>query len=139
MSATPKEATDEMKDLFIAAWDPTGYKVIWPDVREEKPLGREPFARFTVQHANSRQATLTGTTGSRTWERNGLLTIQIFTPIGKGLQDSYTLAKVTSDAYEGVRTQSGVWFRDVGINEIGKDGEWQQVNVTAEFTYNEIR
>lgn len=139
MSLTYKEAKNEILDIFKAAWDPTGYPVHYEAVREDRSTDQNPWAVVTLQHAAGFQSTLNGANGTRTFTRLGFVTVQIFKPSGKGLQEAYDLAKVVSDAFEGTATPGGVWFRDVRLNEVGRDGEFFQMNVVAEFRYDEVK
>jgi len=139
MSLTFAEARDEILAVFKSAWDATGYEAIYEDVKKQRPDDDDPYAVVTLRHAAGFQATLAGATGTRTFRRLGLLTIQVFTPIGNGLQDSYVLGKVAADAFEGSSTPGGVWFRDVRLNEIGRDGKFFQTNVLIDFQYDEIK
>lgn len=139
MSLTYQQARDEIFALFKTAWDTTGYSVHYQDVRRQRDTDNEPWAVVTLQHSSGFQATLSGVSGSRTFARLGFITVQIFTPSGKGLQESYDLCKVVSDAFEGATTPGGVWFRNVRLNEVGRDGEFYQLNVIAEFRYDEIK
>lgn len=136
---TISEARDEISALFKAAWDTTGYPVIWDDVAQAPPKTRSPWARHTVRHEDGRQASLANHLGQRRWRRFGTVFIQIFTPVGKGLSEADILIKVAMDAYEGQSTAGGVWFRNVRFREIGADGDWNQVNVLADFEYDEIK
>lgn len=143
MSLTRKEAIDEILALFKTAWDTTGYgsRVKYDNVSKEAalPTGLEPWCRVNLRHTASRQASLAGAVGTRRFQRNGVLTVQVFEPIGKGLSGSTDLPKIVQDAYEGVETTSGVWFRDVTLKEIGPDGDFFQTNVIALFEYDEIK
>lgn len=139
MSLTYAEARDEIFAVFKTAWDTTGYPAHYQDVRKRRSRDEEPWAVVTLNHSSGFQATLSGASGSRTFARLGFVTVQIFTPSGKGLQESYDLCKVVSDAFEGVSTPGGVWFRNVRLNEVGRDGEFHQLNVIAEFRYDEIK
>jgi hypothetical protein len=139
MSLTYQQARDEIFEVFKQAWDTTGYEVHYEDVRKQRSKDEEPWAVVTLKHAAGFQSTLSGSVGNKTFTRLGFVTIQIFTPNGKGLQEAYDLAKVVSDAFEGVSTSGGVWFRNVRLNEIGRDGEFFQLNVVVEFRYDEIK
>lgn len=139
MSLTHQQARDEMFDVLKAAWDTTTYDIFWEDVRKQRGKNEKPWATVTLQHASGFQSTLSGAVGSRTFTRLGFITVQIFTPNGKGLQDAYDLAKVVSDAFEGTSTPGGVWFRNVRLNEVGRDGEFFQLNVIVEFRYDEVK
>jgi hypothetical protein len=139
MSLTYQQAKDEILAVFKTAWDTTGYPVHYQDVRKQRDRDEEPWAVVTLQHSAGFQSTLSGAQGARTFTRLGFLTTQVFVPVGKGLQESYELAKVVSDAFEGTATPGGVWFRNVRLNEVGRDGEFYQLNVIVEFSYDEVK
>lgn len=139
MTLSYQEARDEILDVFKTAWDTTGYPVHYEDFRKQRSEDEESWATVTMKHSSGFQSTLSGIAGSKTFSRLGFLAIQIFTPSGKGLQEAYDLAKVVSDAFEGASTSGGVWFRNVRLNEVGRDGEFFQLNVVVEFRYDEVK
>ncbi len=137
------QARDDILTFFKEAWDAgedsEDLLVIYDDVKKEVPKDGAAWARVTVRHNSSVQSTLSGQTGKRRFEKNGTITVQIFTPYGKGLSLSDNLAIIAVDAFEGKATDSGIWFRNVRANEIGNDGPWFQTNVIAEFIYDQIK
>lgn len=141
MSATFEVATDEILALFKTAWDAQSLTAIYQNTGDQDiPTGTASWARVNLQHIGGRQSSLAGAGSTTRWDRDGLLTIQVFTAVGeKGLSRAHQLGKVIADAYEGAATASGVWFRNVRLNEVGPDGEWFQVNVLIEFRYDEIK
>lgn len=143
MSLTRKQAIDEICAIFKTAWDTTGHgsRVKYDNVgtTSTPPSGQDPWARVTIKHGVSAQASLAGAVGTRRFRRTGTLAVQVFTPPGEGLSGATDLPKIVQDAYEGVSTTGGVWFRDVSINEIGPDGDFFQTNVVAFFEYDEIK
>lgn len=130
---TPEQAVDEMLTLFKNAWDPTGRKAFYEGVEADRQADNASFASVTVRHTGGRNASV----GDAFFRRDGILFIQIYVPTGKGLQESYQLAKVVLDAYEGKRTPGGAWFRNSKMNEAGRDGRFAAMNVIVEFTYYE--
>lgn len=146
-----EEARDHILDVFKAAWDagaasvnaghtPTvEYQNVAP---AQAPLGvgNEAWARIMVRHLDGEQRTI-GATDGRVFSRHGLVTVQVFVPAGKqGLVLADRLGKVAADAFEGKETAVGaVWFRNVAYREVGVDGAWFQVNVTAEFEYHVVK
>jgi hypothetical protein len=138
-SLTYKVARREILARFKAAWDTTTFQAFYDDVKKQRSKDEDPWAVITYRHAGGRQTTLSGAVGTRTFTRTGTLTVQIFTPSGKGLQEAYELAKVVSDAFEGTSTPGGAWFRNVRLNEVGRDGEFFQLNVIVEFLYDEVK
>ena len=131
-----EQAVDDMQAMVLAAWTPTGHKIFWEAVEADRETDDTAWAVSTIRHVAGRQETLGGI-GNRAFQRTGIIFLQIFTRVGNGLQESYQLAKVMADGFEGKSSPNGVWFRNVRINEAGKDGTFSQTNVTIEFQYNE--
>lgn len=128
-----------MLTLFKTAWDTTTYQAHYESVRLQRDTTQDPWAEVFVRHTAGYQATLSSTLGSRIFRREGVIQVRIFIAQGSGLSDAYTLAKVVADAYEGARTSGGAWFRNVRVNEVGRDGEFLQVDVTVDFQYDETK
>lgn len=154
---TYEEARDYILDKFKAAWDAPavkslmqsgGYGNVTPEVeyqnvkQDKNPLssGNKPWARAVVRHATGEQRSM-GSPGNRIFTRRGVVTIQIFVPVGKqGLVLADRLGKVAADAFEGEETSTGnVWFRNTTYREVGVDGNWFQVNALAEFEYDAVK
>jgi hypothetical protein len=148
MSLTLQEASDEIQGLFWDAWRALAPAanggdlpaVQWPGVEDEPTPADKPFARFTMRHNTTRGQTL-APPGSRRFTRPGVLTVQVFAPTaaGGGLSLAQSLAIIARNAYEGVGTSSGIWFRNSRVQYIGVSGAWHQMNVTHEFEYDEVR
>lgn len=140
MSLTPQQAVDDMLDLLkaqVTALAPT-MKLYYEDTREPTNNSKDPYANVMVRHAAGRQGTLGGQ-GARTFERFGIIMVTINTPSASGLSSYLSLAKVVADAYEGVSSPNGVWFRNVRINELGRFGAFFQTNVLVDFEYTETK
>jgi len=138
------EARDEIHTLFKTAWDAgaetAGKVVLYADSKTQVPKTDDAddnpdlWAKITIQHNGGSQATLGG---NRCFNRFGVVTVQIFTPLGTGLSLGDNVYKIVVDAYEGKTTPGGVWFRNVAVNEVGPEGEWYQTNIIADFEYEE--
>lgn len=141
MSLTFAQARDELLEAITAAWTAGagGAPLFYDDRPGEAPADATTWARVHIQHNLGTQSTIGGPIGTSLFRRDGLLTVQIFTPIGKGLSQADALAKVAIDAFEGKSTPNGVWFRKVRMREIGPDRSWFNVNVYAEFNYDEAK
>jgi len=142
MSATPKQARDEILAKFHEAWDAdetsAEVPVLYSDIAQDVPA-EGAWARVTVRHASGNQATLSSGIGQRRFRHEGAVIVQIFTPFNDGMEDSDDLAAIAKQAFEGEVTSPGrVIFRRVRINEIGQDGQWFQTNVLADFEYDHI-
>ena len=94
------------------------------------------WARASVQTCLSRQPAFGHST--RRYENSGLLTVQIFTPVGVGLKQAKKLAEVVLAGFRGHRTTNGVVFRDMDLVDVGADGKWYQYNVLVGFEVDEI-
>lgn len=141
MSLTFSEANDEILAKVKAAYDSiSGDKeIFWESVAGDRPTDDRPFFQVFLRHRTGQRAAFPSADGQSMYRRDGDVTIQCFHPIGRGLSDSYADAKVLADAFEGQATSGGIWFRNVRINEIGRDGQFNQLNVIAEFIYDEIK
>ena len=107
MTATFTQANESILGLFHAVWDDwVEYENVAGVTRKRdgiqqlgKPPSNDPWARVILRHFAGGQASLGGARSR--YERIGLLTIQIFVPIGKGLSEGYELARIVAGAYEG--------------------------------------
>lgn len=133
---TFEEANDSIQGMIKRAWGFTGRDIFYVSIPKDRMKGREPFLRISIHHQGGGQRTLGGR-GERRFERTGFVMAQIYTPAAKGLQESYQLAKVISDAIEGNDSPEGVWFRRLRINEVGVDGMFNILNVIFDFDYHE--
>lgn len=155
MNCTMPVAVDEMLTMFKQAWDAgspphgrngnTAVEVRWPnDDAGKEPDQALPWARVVLQHMAGGQYSL-GVPGNRLWEHEGLLAIQIYVPVGRGLATARELAMIAKNAFEGRSSPSGVWFRNCHFQEVGQDAEnpetkaWDQTNVLVQFVYDEQR
>lgn len=133
------QSYNDILDLFKAVWDGTGYVVIYPNVETEIPTTRTPWARVTVEHVSGEQANLQGSASTTRYTRNGIFTVQIFVPVGEGINEALTLGKTILDAYEGVVSTTGVWFRNGTLSNAQAIDGWFQVNATIDFIYDEVK
>jgi len=138
MSLTFTQAVDDINSMMKVAWDTTGYDLHWDNVRDQRNTSDDPWAVFIIRHATGRQDNLGGI-GNRNFVRTGTAIASIFTPTGNGLSESYALAKVVADAYEGMVSDNGVWFRNVRMQEVGRESQFYHNNMLIEFEYNETK
>lgn len=162
MPSTFDAARDEIQAAFTVAWDAgtpavtgtTAPEIFYEGVArgtkgtnlvdDSEPPHDAAWTRIFIRHNLGEQATLSDESGVRRFEKFGTITIQVFAPLAEGTGGSPPsfaglLAEVAKSAFEGKRTLPGnVWFRDVRINEVGVSGPWFQVNVLAEFRYDEL-
>lgn len=136
---TRSQARDVILTQFKTAWDllSSPPKVLYDDVSDDIPPASSPWVRVTVQTYYGGQATL-GSRGNRQFDHFGSVTVQVFTPIGDGMDLSDSLSQSALDIFEGESTGS-IWFRNVRANDIGVEGDWYQVNVRADFEYVAVK
>ena len=148
MSATYDLAKDEIFGVFKTMWDADTPSVTpdqsIPMVRYEgvsapdDPDPSLPWAMVTLRHVGGRQASFPDPLGKSIYERTGIVTVSVFSPLALGMSLGYELVRIAKSAYEGKTTTHGVWFKNVRINEAGLDGPWYMWNVVSEFEYDEI-
>lgn len=137
------QARDEILTRFRTEWLADGISspvpLTFEDFESDLASGNAPWARVTVRHATGEQATLTDGSGKNRFRRTGTVFVQIFTPFGDGLSKADALATIAARAFEGKETPLHVWFRDVRYVEVGRDGQFYNVNVLADFEYDEVK
>lgn len=143
MTTNTPEAIDECAAIFnqLAVTSFPLAQVRWTGKEANEPPAADlSWFRWTMQHADSGQASLSCEHGERRWRRNGLIIVQCFAPLDKGgLTAAQRMAESVRDAYQGTATPGGVWFRDATTQEIGTDNAWYNVNAIIQFTYDEVR
>lgn len=135
---TYNEGYDAILAVFKTAWDTTGFEAAYADVPAPEVPDGESWARATVDHLDGGQASLTGADSTKRWNRLGLVSIQIYSPIGDGGIAGRALAQTMVNAYQAAKV--GVWFRNVRMVEVPKNqGAWKVFNVFADFEYDDVR
>ncbi len=138
---TPTEAVDYMNGVLLAAWvadSRSATYLYWTDVPKKKPTGEVVWARATVQHVNGRRASLANTTRLRRFRNEGIYTVQIFTPIGDGSVADYSVAQMVKRALE-VAQNGNLWFSKIKLIEVPVTEAFAQINVLANFSYDDVR
>lgn len=138
MSATVEQARDQMLSLITDAW-PSGTTLIYDGFKGEKPTAQEVWGRVTVRHNSGGQASLSKQGGKSRYNRRGTLYVNLFAPPGDGLRALDPLTKTIQDALEGKTTAGGVWLTQVRVRELGIVEGSYQVNVLANFSYDEVK
>ncbi len=148
-SATLTAARDEVIGLVYEAWkaDPLtqDLTLVFQDAANDIPQTSDgdnnpsAWGRVAMLHTGGGQASLANHQGKRRYNRRGFVQVSIYTPRDTGLSMSDGIAMIVLNALEGVDTPSGVWFRHVRISEVGVDGAWYQLNVLADFNYDEVK
>ncbi|QYW02120.1 hypothetical protein CPT_Sonora_017 [Stenotrophomonas phage Sonora] len=153
MSLTYTKAIDEMVRLLAVQWNaltpallqrPEPALLQYPGMPQGNPDVEQPFGRLLIRHVSDPRHTF-GPPGSRRYTRSGFITIQCFGPIDDvnwpagGLSLAENLAIIARDAYEGVGTNDGLWFRNAHVIEIGADKVYYEQRARIDFTYDECK
>lgn len=142
---TLAQARDDINGRLKAAVDAyntangKSFKVFSEDVANPPQDGKAAHLRGPYIRHNEPGAETLGPVGKRRFQRMGVAVVQVMTPFGDGFTLADTLGTVARNAYEGVSTPNGVWFRRTTVKEVGKTGNYIQVNVTTNFEYTEQR
>lgn len=143
MSLTNAQARDDMIGHVRTAWladsGSSSIAMQYPDVAGFNKPASGPWSRLMIQHVTGQKASLGNSNGVAKYDRTGLLTVEIFTTPNDGLLKADSLVKILTDALEGSKTTNGVDFLNVRFNELGKFEAWEQTNVIAEFSYEEVK
>jgi hypothetical protein len=132
---TPIEARDIILGIFKAVWDPR--LALYTDVPGQVPTGEVVWARATIKHATGRQTSLGGPAGKKYTDR-GTVFVQVFAPVGDGSTACYAAAQEVRNAFRDAN-HPDVWFTNARLNEVGSAGGFDQINVTATFSYDDVR
>jgi hypothetical protein len=113
--------------------------VRYEDVKTSEPTGADCWVWVSVRNApNTRQVTV-GQANGRRFRREGLVTVQVFGPIGQGLKYNDLIANVVEGIFKGKSTgDDTVQFLSTSVVDIGESGSWAQTNVSAVFTYDMV-
>jgi hypothetical protein len=109
--------------------------IAWDDLPASKP--ETTWARATVTHVSGGQVSLASDVGARRFNRSGFVKVQIFTVLGAGMVEGYGLAETLLTGFEVFR--GDVWLRNIRLNEAGSNGAFSQINVLADFYYDDVK
>lgn len=111
----------------------TAYDIAWPNVGYT-PTPGTPWLRFTITEGEAN----TPAFGSGVVYRHpGNVIVQVFVPANEGDGRARSIADTVAAVYRGKRIANGIRFFDAPyINNVGRDGDWFQINVVAPFEYD---
>ncbi len=140
MAETYEEARDALSEfatdqwnLAIASISPSA-PLFYTNINADPPEVPQLWGRLHIQNRDGTRASL-GNACPR-FRRFGSLFIMIFVPIGEGTQNADQIADSLVNAFDDAGAIDNIWFRDVGMREVGPDGTYHQVNVEAQFTFD---
>lgn len=114
--------------------------IFWPNTANEEHPSDDVWARCSVMHNREQgNITLADESGKKIWDRNGILTLQIFVPI---LMQNYyniceNLAVYVRNSFES--SKSCVTYRRPSVIEIGKDSGFYNFNFVTNFSYSNVK
>ena len=130
------EAEAEIREFFAAGWNGLT-NVAWPDTTFTPP-NNATFVRFDCRQNSGAQASI-GDPGNNRFRHTGIVTIQVFQPMGNSSKDARAKAAAALDIFQGSETENGIHFFDVQARQIGDDQNgYYQINVLASFRYDQV-
>lgn len=131
-----------IKDAWAASATTSSIPISWEATPADKPGEddhgySDPYARVFVT-ANGGQQDSMGAPGAARFLDTGLITVQIFVKNGAGKSQLRAIADVVMTRLRRPPTGFAVWFRDVGLVEVGVDGNHYNGNVVATYEHQQI-
>lgn len=145
MTESHEQAFDEIGTMLLDAWSANErtecIPIVWGNVVSGKQgavdhyNNPDPYMRVEIVHQTSRTGSLKGPVGTKR-EYEGLVAAFLHIQAGKGYIQALPLISVAESAFKGTKSPSGVWFRQPRITNIGLQGTWYVVSMTATFLYD---
>jgi hypothetical protein len=133
---TENEARAILYDAFRDTW-PSSFPTVPYTLDNEQFIsdGVAEWVSMVVRHGVAGQETL-GAIGDRVYQRRGLVIVQLFVAVDRGLLRLDELGRAARDIFEG-KTLSQVRCYNGQYRELGKEGQWMRGNVSVAFSYDE--
>lgn len=152
MSATDKQAADEINGVVLTAWTAGAVTAIEGDIVgglfwQGKPEKEKPgnfWARVTQQIVTQPQKSIvdenTFGASKKRYETFGFVTVQVFAPEASknAFRKGDALASLLRDAFRRSGQGGEVWFKNSRKMHQGNTKGELQWNVVAEFSYDTI-
>ncbi len=137
MADTYEEARDALSAFTTTAWNTqTGSAPLrYDNLDGDRPDPPSLFGRLHIRHFQGTRAAL----GPKTrFRRVGRLYLQVFVPVGTGMEGLDQTSEALVEAFEDAGAVDNIWFRDIGMREVGSDGDYHQTNVEVDFTFDRV-
>lgn len=138
---TEAEAYEAVCQRWKAVWDtlhPTDAPSCFENKKFNEPDPESSWARVTMRQLDSNQHTL-GAPGSRKWQRDAAIWVQLFRPLGEGMASLASLVDDVRAVFEGVSFGGIDPAGSPRMQTVGQDGKWFLVLVICPVTYYETR
>lgn len=132
------EARNVIYQRFKDQWGTTTKFTCDNEKFQQPPSPDTPWLRLVVRNIGGGQNTI-GQKGDRRFRRKGLILIQVFTPVGKGLKSSDVYVEMLREIFEGESFGDRIDCGNADTREKGEDGEHLQTNVEIVFDYDDIK
>ena len=137
MAENSEEARDAIGTFILPVWNtatssaPLAFDNI-PFTRPESPA---LWGRLHILHFQGSRASLGPNARFR---HPGRVFVQVFGPAGAGMNSLNQVSTALMEAFEDAGGVGNIWFRDAAAREVGTDGDYYQVNVEVDFTYDRV-
>ncbi len=140
MTISPLDARDAMFGLFTTVWN--GRASIIYDGTNSTPPTNQLWARITNTDVTSIQSSLAscvGKKGLRRFTTNGLITVEIFSPLslgGAGYDRALNAADDVRVGFQTATLDGGIILRNGRVFGNGVVETYQKINVVFEYEYD---
>jgi hypothetical protein len=137
MAENSEQARDEIGTFILPFWNTASANapLAFDNKSFDRPYTPALWGRLHIIHYQGSRASL----GPNARFRNpGRIFIQVFAPVGTGMNSLNQVSTALKEAFEDAGSVGNIWFRDAGAREVGTDGDYYQVNVEVDFTYDRV-
>jgi len=136
MASNQIEAQDALLTQITNVWsaNANGAPLYYDNQDVDRPERPSMFGRAIVRHATATRTTV----GNNRFRRFGTVYVQLFVPQGTGTTIIRELSDAIAHSLEESPSSLGIRIGDVDINELGSDGTYFQINVSADFNYDRV-
>lgn len=151
MSLSIEQALDEMFSLFYEAWQNGTTAIVgsvpevrWPGKEEAAPPPVDSYwCRVSTQEVDAQQSTLKSGIAPNEAQRYtsvGLLFVQLFCPMSdaEAKTKGDALAELVRNAFRGVETPGGVWFRNPRATPLSPQDNAYRFNIVVDYEYDSV-
>lgn len=137
---TSSQARQEVYETLKTVWESTyaGMPIVFANESFDSK-GVAEYISVEVRQTGGGQDTL-GAVGNRRFERRGLVFVQLYAAVNRGLARLDELSKTVLDTLEGKTLPVNNVFLYSGVfRELPPEGAWIRGSVTVQITYDEIK
>lgn len=142
MAITRVNAKDAMLTLVKGVADANGltwvvYENVDVGTKDQMPPTQQNWMRALIRHRAGAATSLPGADGSKKFQADGLLVIELMVPTGTGTNEADALAAKFETVFKTRQTlNQSVWYTDVVSQEAGTSDGYFKTNIVAQFHYD---